>query len=55
MVIYDGTLKTLKRFKEDVKEVKSGFECGIALENFDDLKESDVIECYEVIEKKRML
>jgi len=40
-VIYDGTLKTLKRFKEDVKEAKSGFECGCALDNYDDIKEKD--------------
>jgi len=55
IVVYDGTLKTLKRFKEDVKEAKSGFECGIALDNFDDIKENDIIECYEIIEKKRSL
>lgn len=55
IVIYDGALKTLKRFKDDVKEVKSGFECGIALENYDDIKEKDVIECYEIVEKKRSL
>jgi translation initiation factor IF-2 len=55
VVIHDGTLKTLKRFKDDVKEAKSGFECGIALDNFDDIKEKDVIECYEVIEQKRNL
>ena len=55
VVIYNGILKTLKRFKEDVKEAKSGFECGFALENYDDLKEKDVIECYEIIEQKRSL
>ena len=55
VVIHDGELKTLKRFKDDVKEVKSGFECGIAFENYDDLKEKDVIECYEIIEKKRTI
>lgn len=55
VVIYDGGLKTLKRFKDDVKEVKNGFECGAALENFDDMKEGDVIECYEIVEKKRTL
>ncbi len=55
IVVYDGTLKTLKRFKDDVKEAKSGFECGIALENYDDIKENDIIECYEIIEKKRSL
>ena len=55
VVIYDGILKTLKRFKEDVKEVKTGFECGIALENFEDIKEKDMIECYEIVEQKRSL
>jgi translation initiation factor IF-2 len=55
VVIYDGSLKTLKRFKEDVKEVKNGFECGIALENYDDIKESDIVECYEIVEQKRTL
>ena len=55
IVVYDGTLKTLKRFKEDVKEAKSGFECGCALENYDDIREKDIIECYEIIEQKRSL
>ncbi len=55
VVVYDGTLKTLKRFKEDVKEAKTGFECGIALDNHEDIKENDIIECYEVIEQKRTL
>ncbi len=55
VVIHDGILKTLKRFKEDVKEVKSGFECGIAFENYEDIKEKDALECYEIVEKKRSL
>jgi len=55
IVIHDGTLKTLKRFKEDAKEVKTGFECGIAFENFEDLKEKDIVECYEIIEQKRSI
>jgi translation initiation factor IF-2 len=55
VVIYEGSLKTLKRFKEDVKEVKTGFECGIAIDNFDDVKEKDIIECYEIVEQKRSL
>lgn len=55
VVIYDGTLRTLKRFKDDVKEVKNGFECGIALDNYDDIKEGDIIECYEIVEQKRSL
>jgi translation initiation factor IF-2 len=53
IVIYDGNLKTLKRFKDDVKEVKSGLECGIAIENYQDIQEGDVIECYELNEEKR--
>lgn len=55
VVIHDGILKTLKRFKEDVKEVKSGFECGIAFENYEDIKEKDTLECYEIVEQKRSL
>ncbi len=55
VVIFDGTLKTLKRFKDDVKEVKSGFECGLSLENYDDIKEGDAIECYQINEEKRTL
>ncbi|MFT5702676.1 MAG: translation initiation factor IF-2 [Rickettsiales bacterium] len=55
VVVYDGTLKTLKRFKEDVKEAKNGFECGIALDNYEDIKEKDIVECYEIIEQKRTL
>jgi translation initiation factor IF-2 len=53
VVIHDGILKTLKRFKDDVKEVKSGFECGIAFENYEDIKEKDTLECYEIVEQKR--
>ncbi len=55
VVIHDGILKTLKRFKDDVKEVKSGFECGVAFENYEDIKEKDVVECYEIVEQKRSL
>ena len=55
IVIHDGILKTLKRFKEDAKEVKNGFECGIAFENFEDIKEKDTIECYEIVEQKRTI
>ena len=55
VVIHDGILKTLKRFKEDVKEVKSGFECGMAFENYDNIKEKDTIECYNIVEQRRFL
>jgi translation initiation factor IF-2 len=46
-VVHEGTLASLKRFKEDVREVQAGFECGIQLEGFNDVKEGDVIEFYE--------
>ena len=52
-LIYEGPLASLKRFKDDVKEVKNGFECGIVLENFNDLKEDDMIEAYEMVEVPR--
>lgn len=55
VVIHEGTLKTLKRFKDEVKEVKEGMECGMAFENYDDIKEGDVIECYEIVEEARKL
>ena len=55
VVIHEGTLKTLKRFKDEVSEVKEGTECGMAFENYDDIKENDVIECYEVIAEDRVL
>ena len=46
-VIWKGSIATLKRFKDDVREVTSGYECGIGLENFQDLKPGDLIETYE--------
>jgi len=55
VVIHEGTLKTLKRHQDEVKEVKEGMECGMAFENYDDIKENDVIECYDVIEEARSL
>ncbi len=48
VVVYDGEIESLKRFKEDVQEVARGFECGIKLKNFNDVKVGDVIECYEI-------
>ncbi|MBO7332411.1 MAG: translation initiation factor IF-2, partial [Alphaproteobacteria bacterium] len=48
VVIHDGDIGQLKRFKDDVKEVKSGFECGISFEKYDDIKVGDVIECFEI-------
>ncbi len=50
IVIYDGKIASLKRFKEDVKEVQAGYECGILIENFNDIKEGDILESY-IIEK----
>jgi translation initiation factor IF-2 len=54
-IIYDGRLTTLKRFKDEVKEVKNGYECGMSLENFNDIKQEDLIEAYIMEEKKRTL
>ncbi len=54
-IIYDGKLTTLKRFKDEVKEVKNGYECGMSLENFNDIKNDDLIEAYTMEEKKRSL
>jgi len=53
VVIHDGHLATLKRFKDDVKEVGKGFECGIQIENYNDVKEGDIIEVYIMEEIKR--
>ncbi|MEH6474521.1 MAG: translation initiation factor IF-2 [Sneathiella sp.] len=55
VVIHEGTLGTLKRFKDEVKEVKSGMECGMAFENYYDIKDNDVIECFEIVEVARSL
>ncbi len=55
IVVHDGRVGGLRRFKEDVRDVASGYECGIALENFQDIKVGDVIECYEVEELARRL
>ena len=50
VVVHEGELGSLKRFKDDVKEVKSGFECGLTIENYNDIKENDVIEAYQMKE-----
>ena len=50
IVIYSGELGSLKRFKDDVKEVKAGFECGLTIQNYNDIKEKDVIEAYQMKE-----
>jgi translation initiation factor IF-2 len=55
VVIHDGELSSLKRFKDDVREVKAGFECGLSLKDFNDLKVGDQLEAYEVVEVARTL
>ena len=55
VVIHEGTLSTLKRFKDEVREVNSGQECGMAFENYQDLKTGDVIVCFDVEEVARRL
>ena len=52
-LIYDGPIASLKRFKDDVKEVKAGYECGIVLEKFNDIKEGDQVEAYKMVETER--
>ncbi|WP_203291175.1 translation initiation factor IF-2 [Maricaulis parjimensis] len=54
-VIHEGKLKTLKRFKDEVSEVKSGTECGMAFERYEDIQPGDMIECFEVVEVARKL
>lgn len=53
VVIHEGKLKTLKRFKDEVKEVREGFECGIAFENYEDIKIGDTVEVFEIIEERK--
>jgi translation initiation factor IF-2 len=55
VVIHEGKLKTLKRFKEDVKEVREGFECGVAFENYDNIKVGDSLEVFEIVEEQQKL
>src|SRR5829696_5407227 len=55
VVIHDGELDSLKRFKDDVREVKSGFECGLSLKGYNDIKVGDQLEVYEVVEVARTL
>ena len=52
-MIYSGKLASLKRFSDDVKEVKEGYECGMMIENYNDIKENDIIEGYFMQEVKR--
>ena len=53
VVVHDGVIASVRRFKDDVRSVAAGFECGIALETFRDIKEGDVIEAYQVREVAR--
>jgi len=55
VVIHDGELDSLKRFKDDAREVKAGFDCGLSVKNFSDLKVGDQLEAYEVVEVARTL
>ena len=55
VVIHEGELSQLKRFKDDVREVRDGTECGMAFANYQDIREGDVIECFEVEEVARAL
>ena len=53
IVIHEGKIASLKRFKDDAKEVAAGYECGIGIENFNDIREGDTIEAFEMVEVKR--
>ena len=55
IVIFEGNIGSLKRFKDDVREVDSGYECGLNIENFNDVKISDTIEAYKIVETKKKL
>ena len=55
IVIYEGQLESLKRFKDDVREVEKGYECGLNIANYNDLKVGDIIEAYKIIETKKTL
>ena len=55
VVVHEGTLSTLKRFKDEVKEVQVGQECGMAFENYQDMRAGDVIECFTVESIQRSL
>ena len=55
VVLHSGDLDSLRRFKDDVKEVKQGYECGMMLTNFNDVREGDILEAFEIIEVARTL
>ena len=53
IVIHEGKVSSLRRFKDDVKEVSKGYECGVGIENYNDVKDGDVIEAYKMVEIER--
>ena len=55
VVMHDGELDSLKRFKDDVREVKSGFECGLSVRGYNDINKGDLLEVYEIVEVSRTL
>jgi translation initiation factor IF-2 len=55
IVIHTGTLTSLKRFKDDAKEVSKGYDCGIQLKNYNDIQEGDILESYREVEVKKKL
>ncbi|WP_330217168.1 EF-Tu/IF-2/RF-3 family GTPase, partial [Chromobacterium subtsugae] len=55
VVVHTGELESLKRFKDDVKEVRQGYECGLMLKNFNDIQEGDQLEAFEIVEVARSL
>ena len=55
VVFWEGSLTTLRRFKDDAREVATGYECGLSFANLQDFKEGDIIEAFELIEEKRTL
>jgi translation initiation factor IF-2 len=55
MVVHEGAVISLRRFKDDAREVAAGLECGVGIENFDDVKVGDLIEAYELVETERKL
>ena len=54
-MVYEGTIASLKRFKDDVREVEEGYECGLSLDGFNDIKVGDTIEAFTIVETQRTL
>ena len=55
VIVHTGSIKSLKRLKEEVKEVKNGYECGVMIDNYTDIKVNDIIETFEILETARKL